>query len=140
MKFYAIAILVLAALAVIGGGGYALHQSWYGEGYNARVAQDASAYAAAEQKGRQAQSDADQETIGQLHQALDAEKQAAHDHDQQLANLRNSASSLQRRLHVLESQSPDAARWLATPIPQPVLDSVCWPAAGQSTARDCPGH
>lgn len=140
MKLYAIVILVLAVLAFAGWGGHALYASGHDDGYNKRVSEEAATYAAAEDNGRKAQSDADQQTIGDLRHALADETKAASAHDQQLADLRNSASSLQRRLHDLETQSPDAARWLAEPVPDAVLASVCWAATDPGATAGCDGH
>lgn len=140
MKILAYLILAAAILAGIGYSYRYTFTSGHDDGYNKRVSEEAATYAEAEDKGRKAQSDADLQTIGDLRHALADETKAASAHDQQLTDLRNSASSLQRRLHDLETQSPDAARWLAEPVPPDVLNSVCWAAAGPGAAAGCDGH
>jgi len=140
MKILAYLILAAAILTGIGYSYRATYTAGHDDGYNKRVSEEAGTYTAAEQKGRQAQSDADQQTIGQLRQDLANETQAAQAHDQQLANLRKSASSLQRRLQDAQQQHPDVARWLGEPIPPGVLSSVCWSTSCESAAGASPGH
>lgn len=135
MKFYAIGILVLAVLGFLSWGGHALYQS----GFDKRVGEESKVYAAAEDKGRQAQSDADQQTIGQLRQALVDEQQAEAAHQKQLAALQAGKADLQRRLDDVSKQ-PDAAAWLAGRVPDDVLCSLQQPPTGSGAPAGCPSH
>lgn len=134
MKFYVIAILALAALAVIGGGGYALHKSWYGEGYNARVGEESKAFNDAEAKAQKDQQAADASSIKQLQQALANANQAVSDRDDDLADAADTISVLKGKLS--HDKNPDDRRWLDLSLPC----SLQLPPSCPGHATGNPGH
>lgn len=142
MKLWQIIVLVALAAAILAGIGYsykATYDAGHSGGYNQRVGEESKAYADAEDKGRKAQSQADQQRIGDLQQALTNERDAETQHQQQLDRLSHDNADLTRRLNNAKS-NPDAARWLAEPIPAAVLCSVQWASAGPGSPANCPSH
>lgn len=140
MKILAYLILAAAILAGIGYSYRATYTAGDGNGYNRRVGEESKAYTDADAKGRKAQADADAATIAQYKRQADDANKAASDRQDRLNALAADKTTLTRRLHDLQTQSPDANRWLVEPIPADVLERVCWTSADPSTAADCPGH